>query len=694
MSSARDNLHLDQRSTENEELILKFSSDEAENVTPMHLEFKNVTVVSDDVTLLDNVCGDVKPGEVLAIMGPSGAGKTTLLTLLAGREMKSTGEMTAGSITVNGEPMTKRVRRRIGYVLQEDVFFSHLTVQQTLQFAGELRLPDTLSKSMKMEKVNHLIDCLGLRKCSDIDIGGGLFVKGISGGERKRTSIAVELITNPSLLLMDEPTSGLDSSTAMNLVSTLKTLARAQNRAIVTTIHQPSSHVFHMFDKLMLLCNGQVAYFGDVPGCLKFFESINMPCYPNWNPADYVMEKLTAGPVVERAIVDGYAKSSIFQEYKKSIEFTPNTDAKKGQDQDKKVEDKEEKEGEIKGKEKSEEKQEDEKEGDKENHLSMEEKEGLLEVTFNGDARVTVIDKPDDVKQKKKQKKWPTSFLTQFRVLASRAFIQTKSDILDKVETGQVIALSIIISLVWFQTPYKEESIMDKQGVLFFVAMDLSFGPLFAALMSFPVERNVIAKERAAGMYRLSAYFMAKCVSELPLVLLNPFIMHTIVYWSTGMNASPYYLLSVVTIFITVVFAQSLGLLISALVKDLRQSITVAVICGVGSMLLAGFYTKNIPYWLRWAKYVSFMTYSYNAFLRIEFYHNPKTFSCATTLSNFPQCANRNSTITPIITGEEVYNMYSTVSFTIWQSWLAVIGLTILTRLGCYMGLRHFNKPR
>lgn len=673
----------DEGTLEENEVIINFTSDDKEDLKvhiPMHVAFNNLMVKSPSAEkyILNDISGQIKPGELLAIMGPSGAGKTTLLNLIAGR-MKSLsgGEFTGGDITINGEKATKRQRRRTGYVLQSDTFFAHLSVKQTLNFAGELRLSDSIPKAEKYQKVQNLMQTLGLKKCEDTVMGGGMFVKGISGGERKRTSIAVEMITNPSLLLMDEPTSGLDAATSRSLVQTLKTLARQQNRAIVATIHQPSSHTFHMFDKLMLLCNGQVAFFGDTSDCVRFFDEIGMPCYPNWNPADYVMEKLTAGPETEQKVIDGFKSwntrteryvSTLSAAVKMTNGFKNAHDASDDESVDG---------------------------SPKQRKVEMSATESRVEIA-------------GATNKASKAAKWPTTFWTQFRVLAGRAFIETKSELWDKIGFIQTLALSVIIGLIWWDTPHKEESLQDKMGVLFFICLYLSFNPIFVALMTFPQERNVIAKERAAGMYRLSAYFGAKCVSELPLVVFQPVLLHFIVYWMSGMNRSVYYLGSLATIFITVLFGQSLGLFLGALVKDFKKSITCAVVFGISSSLVGGFYARNMPHWISWIKYFSWLTYAFNAMLRLEFFHNDVLTSCATHNSVFEKCtaAVLNSTQLAInlannvtvpavhITGTDIYDMYATISLDIGTSLFVLIAGIVALRTGCYLGLRYCNKPR
>uniref|UniRef100_M1ABW9 White-brown-complex ABC transporter family n=1 Tax=Solanum tuberosum TaxID=4113 RepID=M1ABW9_SOLTU len=235
--------------------------------------------------ILQNVMGIVKPGELLAMLGPSGSGKTTLLTSIAGRLH---GKF-SGTITYNDQQFSSSMKRKIGFVTQDDVLYPHLTVLETLTYAALLRLPSKLTNQEKIEQAELVIMELGLTRCRNSMIGGQLF-RGISGGERKRVSIGQEMLVNPSLLLLDEPTSGLDSTTAQRIMSTLRWLARG-GRTVVTTIHQPSSTLFRMFDKIIVLTEGCPIYYGKSSLVMEYFASIGYaPGFNFMNPADFLLD--------------------------------------------------------------------------------------------------------------------------------------------------------------------------------------------------------------------------------------------------------------------------------------------------------------------------------------------------------------------------------------------------------------------
>ncbi|XP_044974501.1 ABC transporter G family member 7-like [Hordeum vulgare subsp. vulgare] len=224
--------------------------------------------------LLSNLSGEAKPGRLLALMGPSGSGKTTLLNVLAGQLTASPSLHLSGFLYVNGQPMSQG-GYKIAYVRQEDIFFSQLTVRETLSLAAELQLPDTMSPERKEKYVDDLLFRLGLVNSAD-SIVGDAKVRGISGGEKKRLSLACELIASPSVIFADEPTTGLDAFQAEKVMETLRQLAE-DGHTVICSIHQPRGSVYSKFDDIVLLSEGEVVYMGPAKEePLKYFASLGL----------------------------------------------------------------------------------------------------------------------------------------------------------------------------------------------------------------------------------------------------------------------------------------------------------------------------------------------------------------------------------------------------------------------------------
>lgn len=171
--------------------------------------------------------------------------------------------------------------------MQDDVLFETFTCYECLYFAAKLRLNRT--EDIIVERIEELIKQLGLEKCRNT-IVGNVMVKGLSGGEKKRTAIAVELITNPKVIFFDEPTSGLDSFTTLKLVKLMKEQAM-KGKMIISTIHQPSSQAFNLFDKLILMSEGRIIYQGEASEATDYFKKIGYVCPRFCNPADFFLKE-------------------------------------------------------------------------------------------------------------------------------------------------------------------------------------------------------------------------------------------------------------------------------------------------------------------------------------------------------------------------------------------------------------------
>ena len=241
-------------------------------------------------TILTNAHGCVNPGEFLAVMGPSGAGKTTLLNSLSNRRQKAL-RVESGTILLNNCPIGQvDYSSMIGFVPQDDILFTSMSPREILEFTAALT--QNLSQKAIKQLVEETIKDLGLNACADTLVGG-MMNRGLSGGEKKRTSVGMELICNPCVLFLDEPTTGLDSFTALSIVQLIVNIAKTFRRTIIATIHQPSSQIFQCFDKLMLLSQGMTVYTGKAANAVGFFNDLGYQLPDNYNPADHFLSVIS-----------------------------------------------------------------------------------------------------------------------------------------------------------------------------------------------------------------------------------------------------------------------------------------------------------------------------------------------------------------------------------------------------------------
>jgi len=265
---------------------------EAKDVT-----WSNINFVAGKSKVLTDCWGEVKVGQVCAILGPSGAGKSSLLNVLAGRSSSASGVEVSGTMKVGGKEVNPvSYRKHIAYVMQDDSMLATTTPREALRFSANLRLPSTLTQQQIHDRVETLLEELGLLECADVYIGNAV-LKGISGGQRKRTSVGIEIITEPTLLFLDEPTSGLDSFSAFNLVKLLNKMSA--NCAILCTIHQPSSEVFFLFNKVIYMKDGRIFYQGLVEDLIEHYAHLGYDCPENYNPSDFVMDLCQSMPIAE-----------------------------------------------------------------------------------------------------------------------------------------------------------------------------------------------------------------------------------------------------------------------------------------------------------------------------------------------------------------------------------------------------------
>ncbi|KAI4307835.1 hypothetical protein L6164_030973 [Bauhinia variegata] len=411
--------------------------------------------------ILKAITGSIGPGEILALMGPSGSGKTTLLKVIGGRLL----ENIKGKITYNDVKFTATVKRRIGFVTQEDILFPQLTLEETLIFSAFLRLPTNMSRQQKYARVETTVKELGLERCRHTKIGGG-FIKGISGGERKRTSIGYEILVDPSLLPLDEPTSGLDSTSANKLLLTLQGLAKT-GRTIITTIHQPSSRIFHMFDKLLLIAEGYPVYYGKATESMEYFSSMRFIPEIPMNPVEFLLD-LATGQVnhisVPEDILEGQESADPSKAVIKYLQLKYKT----------LLEPKE-----------------------KENHRTIRAPEHLQ-------LAIQV------------KREWTLSWLDQFMILSKRTFRARCKDYFDKLRLVQALGIALLLGLLWWKSSTNTEAqLRDQVGLMFYICILWTSSCIFGAVYVFPFEKVYVVKARKADMYRLSVYYACSTLCDM-----------------------------------------------------------------------------------------------------------------------------------------------------------------------------------
>ncbi|KAK3598669.1 hypothetical protein CHS0354_020431 [Potamilus streckersoni] len=236
-------------------------------------------------TVLSNITMQLKSGQITALLGNSGSGKTSLLDVISCR---SSGSVT-GKVYYNNYEVTKTIiQDHASYVMQADRLLPNLTVRETLLYTSRLKLPGNTSYSDIKEKVQTVIMEMGLKNVADSRVGGQIF-RGISGGERRRVTIAIQLLQNPDMVLLDEPTSGLDSHTARHLVKSLADMAH-KGKIVLLTIHQPSSDIFKLLDQVAILTSGELSFCGGASELVPYFSRLGYPCPHYMNPMDHYID--------------------------------------------------------------------------------------------------------------------------------------------------------------------------------------------------------------------------------------------------------------------------------------------------------------------------------------------------------------------------------------------------------------------
>uniref|UniRef100_A0A8C8GHL1 Broad substrate specificity ATP-binding cassette transporter ABCG2 n=1 Tax=Oncorhynchus tshawytscha TaxID=74940 RepID=A0A8C8GHL1_ONCTS len=577
--------------------------------------------------ILVDLNGIMRPG-LNAILGPTGSGKSSFLDVLAARKDPSG---LSGEVLIDGAPQPPNFKCLSGYVVQDDVVMGTLTVRENLRFSAALRLPRSVPQKEKDARVNDLITELGLTKVADAKVGTQM-IRGISGGERKRTNIGMELIIDPSVLFLDEPTTGLDASTANSVLLLLKRMAN-QGRTIIMSIHQPRYSIYRLFDSLTLLVSGNLRY--------QYYTQ-SYACEAHNNPADFFLD-----------VINGDSTATTMNKIQgEDIDFE-----------------------ELSG-----------------SRQTIEERlvEEYRNCSYFRDTQVELEritqGKQYTTKPRSRTITYNSSFFTQLHWVLGRTFRNLALNPQTSVaQLGVTIFLALIVGAIFFGVKDNQSGIQNRIGALFFITTNQCFSTLSAAEL-FITERKLFVHEYISGYYRVSVYFLSKILSDIITLRTIPAIVFSCVaYFMIGFKTTPAaFFIFMFTVTLVAYTATAMTMAISADQSVVAMANIFMTISFVFMMIFSGLLVNlpSIMNWLAWLKYLSIPRYGLtaleiNEFVGLKFCEDP---AVRTTMSPG--------------SGEQ-YLDYLGIEYTTWGLWENHVALAIMTLIFlviAYLKLRFIKK--
>eukprot|EP00002_Diphylleia_rotans_P022684 TRINITY_DN444_c0_g1_i6.p1 TRINITY_DN444_c0_g1~~TRINITY_DN444_c0_g1_i6.p1 ORF type:complete len:657 (-),score=128.48 TRINITY_DN444_c0_g1_i6:104-2074(-) len=599
-------------------------------VTPVDLVWKNlgysVVVKKNEPPkqILKNISGLARAGHLCAVMGSSGAGKSSLLDLLARRMKGYTGTMEVNNSHLDDDSF----RRVSGYVTQQDMLMETLTVRETIEFYAALKLSKSITSEAKNRKVKRLIHLLGLEKAEDTLVGG-TFVRGVSGGERRRVSIGVELITEPSLLFLDEPTSGLDSYTSLSIVHLLKTLAK-EGHTIIATIHQPRPDIFVLFDSLLLLSEGETVFFGPSVQATNFFKSIGYTCPAVMNPADFVVDIITPGT----ALLDGVPTTTLDDIRTMRNKFSESA----------------------------------------EQHQLIKD---IATPSQHPPINENIV------------KAWEgerIGTLGEIVQLIRRNFLNTRRNPIEvKARISSMVAQALLVGFIFFGLDMDQSGARGRLGTVLFCCTGITFATVGAVIQVFPLERNLILHERRSNAYSLHSYMLSRFVSDRPLLIVLPLLYSIVLYFLVNLRSGgEYFALFLLEIFMSFNNAQALGMFIGAISPNVAVGSIFGPLVSVIFLLFSGFFVaiKDIPVALRWLNNISMIRWAFESLAVNEF--EGVSFTCDPHELVLREEGHREC---PLQSGEQLLAQYEFADGDFWFPFYMQIVIFVVINILTYLSL-------
>ncbi|KAF7713036.1 Uncharacterized protein PECH_002163 [Penicillium ucsense] len=566
--------------------------------------------------VLDGVNAQMPSGSLTAIIGSSGSGKTSLLNMMAGR-MSLSRATVVGATTFNGDADIASVRS--AYVMQEDVLVPTLTVRETLRYAADLRLPPPTTQDERYAIVEQVILELGLKECADTRIGTTAH-KGCSGGEKRRTSIGVQLLANPSVLFCDEPTTGLDATSAFQIIRTLKRLAQ-DGRTVVVSIHAPRSEIWRLFDNMILLARGSALYSGPVNESLAHFEKCGHVLPPFVNPAEFFIDLAAIDNRTEELETASRARVEQLRLAWRSRQKPAKSD----------------------------------EQTEKAISSSPEKKRGSGALG-------------------------KVSFRRQFRVLTSRTFKTTIRDPMGVAGSLlEAVGMAVINGWIFLQLDESLAGIRSRQGSLYTASSLNGYLILLYETYRLTIDIRLFDRERNEGVVGVPAFLLSRRVARFPLEDLPvPLFFSLIYYFMVGYRLEAaqffiFFVLSLLTHYVAVTFAAvSIGV-----ARSFPGASLVGNLCFTLQSFACGYFVQSqqIPVYVRWLKWCAYTFYIFGAQCANEFIGvgNSK-------LGNFYACPYSDDPRNPACreyTGRFIMDSLGLPSNWIWRPIMILIGFVL-----------------
>ncbi|XP_016446870.2 ABC transporter G family member 1 isoform X1 [Nicotiana tabacum] len=511
--------------------------------------------------ILQGLTGYARPSELLAVMGPSGCGKSTFLDALAGRLDFSTRQ--SGDILINGHKQ-KLSYGTSAYLTQDETLLATLTVKEAVYYSAQLQLPDSMTKSEKIQIAEQTIKEMGLQDAMNTRIGGW-GNKGISGGEKRRLSICMEILTRPKLLFLDEPTSGLDSAASYYVMSGIS--RQKEGRTIIASIHQPSAEVFNLFHSLCLLSSGRIVYFGPASAAIQFFARNGFPCPTLQNPSDHFLKTInkdfdedieqgSAGRIPTEEVIDLLVNS-----YKSSEEY-------------------------------------------------HEVQNQVAEICQQGGEIL--------------EKRSHANFTTQSLVLTRRSSVNMFRDLgYYWMRFATYVAIALGLGSIYYDLGSNYRSIEERGLMVAFVVSFMTFMTV-GGFPSFVEDMKVFQRENLNGHYGCCTFVIGNTLSSIPYLLLISFVPGAIAYLLSGFqNGFGHFIYFALVLFTSMMIVESLMMNVAAIVPNFLMGIVAGA--GIqGLQILSGGYFQlpselPNPIWKYPLYYMSFHKYAYQGMFKNEF---------------------------------------------------------------------------